>query len=51
MSVENQQELLKLVEAIAMRMQTCENITDKTLMARALEYLVDYQAYVSRRIE
>ena len=47
MPIEKQQELIRLVETMAMRVQVCENLTDKALMIQALGHLIDYQACVS----
>ena len=51
MSVEKQQELLRLMEALSDRAWTCANPVDKNLMIQALGHLVDDQACVSRRKE
>ena len=51
MSVEKQQELIRLIQLMADRAQVCVNPTDRDLMLQALVYLADYQSLVSRRSE
>jgi len=49
-TVEKHQELIRLIEDIADRIQLCENQVDQILFAKALGHLVDLQHRQSKEL-
>ena len=51
MSVEEHQNLIRLIENFAIRSKVCENLIDKELMEKVIPYLIKYQIYTSRSLK
>lgn len=51
MTLTKHQELVKIVEAMAMRVLAIWNPVDKKIMTEALRHLIEYQILTSKGIE